>query len=136
MMNMLDRLYYTYYWMYRNDGESNWVAHFYVLFFLWFITVPYIGILWYLPLLLPNTLINSLGIEIPMYIGYFLVFAFLCIRFGWRKRYAHIISQHDKYNKEDYKRLRKRGIIVMCIGFLIFIIMLWIGLFINITKQQ
>ena len=133
---MLDRLYYTYYWMYRNDGDSNWLAHFYVLFFLWFITVPYVGVLWFILSLPQDAPLNISGIEIPMYLGFFLVFAFLCIRFGWRKRYAHIISQHDKYNKADYKRLRKRGIIVWCIGGLIFLIISWIGLFINKAANQ
>lgn len=136
MMKRLDRIYYTYYWMYRHNGDGEWASHFYVLFFLEFITVPYIGILWFILSLLQDGPFSILGIEIPMYLGFFLVFAFLCLRFGWNKRYAHVISQHDKYDKVDYKRLRKRGIIVLCAGFLIFLIMLWIGVLINIATQE
>lgn len=141
-MNILDRLYYTYYWMFRNDGHSSWVAHLSVLVLLESIAIPYIGTLWFLlslsqwESLSQRAHFSIFGREIPMYVGFFLFFAFLCIRFGWRKRSAYVTSQHDKYDNEKNKKLRKKGILTMCIGILIVILLLWIGLFINQATYQ
>ena len=120
MTNMLDGLYYSYYWMYEKAGYGKWGSHLAVIFLMVVISAPYIGILWCIPYLLYSTSVYILGVEIPMYIGFFLVSVFLCIRFGWRKRFVYIISQHDKYNNKKYKRLRNMGIISFWIGGLIF----------------
>ena len=128
-MNLFDGLYYTYYWRYRNAGDSKCWAVFRTLITLGGITTPYVAIIWYLPLLLPDHFIDSLGIEIPMYVGFFLVFVFLCIRLAWGKRAEKIISQHNLYDNEKYKRLGKRGIIAFGLGWLIFIGISWIVFF-------
>ncbi len=135
-MNTLDGLYYTYYWMYRNDGDGKWASQFYVLIFLEGIALPYLAVLWFIPSLIQDAPLNILGIEIPMYVLFILFFAFLCIRFGWRKRYAYIISEHALYGKGDYRRLRNIGIISFCIGGLIFFILCFIKLQDNIAASQ
>ncbi len=136
MMDVLDGLYYTYYWMFRNDGEPKWGALVSALIRMNGITLPYVGIIWFIALLLPDDFTNSLGIDIPMYFGFFFVFVFLCIRFGWRKRYLYIISKHDMYDNTKYKRLGRRGMIAMWIGVLILFILSFIKLHENAAANQ
>lgn len=122
MMDMLDGLYYTYYWKYRNDGEPKWGALVSALILINAITLPYVAVLWLMPYLLASTRFYILGVELPMYLGFFLVFAVLCCRFAWGKRYDKIISQHDKYDNEKYKRIGKIGMNCMWVGVLILLL--------------
>lgn len=86
-MNTLDGLYYTYYWKYRNHGEPKWGALVSALILMNAIALPYVAVLWFIPYLLYSTRFYILGVEIPMYLGFLIIFGFLCIRFGWHKRY-------------------------------------------------
>ena len=123
---MLDRLYYSYYWICEKSGYGKRGAYLGAIFFIELITMPYIGILWFILSWNQTGPLNISGRDIPMYIGFFLVFAFLCIRFGWNKRYAYIISQHDKYGNKNYKRMGIIGIISFWIGGLIFFMICFI----------
>lgn len=136
MMDVLDGLYYSYYWMWEKSGYGKRGSHLATIFFMLVFSSPYIGILWCIPFLLYSTRVCILGVEIPMYVGYFLLGAFLCIRFGWNKRYAYIISQHDKYDNKKYKRLRNMGIIAFWIGGLILFIICCIKVHENAAANQ
>ena len=135
MMNMFDGLYYSYYWMCEKAGYGKWGSHLAAIFVMVVISVPYIGVLWLILSWQQNTPLTISGREIPMYIGFFLVSVFLCIRFGWRKRFMYIISQHDRYDNKKYKRLRNIGIISFWIGGLIFFSLCFIKAQDNIANQ-